>query len=99
VVARIEAGHGKDREAAGGVGAESPRGGPFDDWTIYHIMVDMSPTVRRRTTAEITGWKHPNYAGGDSRAISRTHRVHPEAGVNAVWLVAGLPAKSSTATT
>jgi hypothetical protein len=94
-VVRIEAGRGKDREAAVGVGAESAEAGPFDDWTIYHIMVDMFANGTTSNDGEISGWKHPNYAGGDLQGILAHAEYIQKLGVNAVWLSPIFAAKSS----
>lgn len=94
-VLRIEAARGKERDAAVGVGAESPEAGPFDDWTIYHIMVDMFANGTASNDGEITGWKHPNYAGGDLQGILEHAEYIQKLGVNAVWLSPVFAAKSS----
>jgi glycosidase len=94
-VMRIEGARGKERDAAVGVGAESAEAGPFDDWTIYHIMVDMFANGTTSNDGEITGWKHPNYAGGDLQGILEHAEYIQKLGVNAVWLSPVFAAKSS----
>jgi glycosidase len=85
-VARIEAGSGKERSAAVQVGAEGAAAAPFDDWIIYHIMVEMFADGSPANDGEITGWKHPSYAGGDLQGIL-AHADHIQSlGANAVWL-------------
>lgn len=91
-VARIEAGSGKEKSAAVQVGADSS---PFDDWIIYHIMVGMFADGNPANDGEISGWKHPNYAGGDLQGILE-HTEHIQSlGANAVWLSPIFAARSS----
>ncbi|HKI02040.1 MAG TPA: alpha-amylase family glycosyl hydrolase [Thermoanaerobaculia bacterium] len=71
--------------------------GPFDDWIVYHIMVDMFAKGSPANDGEITGWKHPNYAGGDLQGILE-HADHiQKLGANAVWLSPIFAARSSHA--
>ncbi len=68
---------------------------PYDDWVIYQIMVDMFANGSTANDGEITGWKHPNYAGGDLQGILE-HVDHIQAlGVNTVWLSPVFAARSS----
>ncbi|MFL6197178.1 MAG: alpha-amylase family glycosyl hydrolase, partial [Thermoanaerobaculia bacterium] len=94
-VARIEAGTGKERAAAVNVGADSPQSQPFDDWIVYQIMVDMFANGTTANDGEVTGWKHPNYAGGDLQGILE-HADHLQSlGINTVWLSPVFAARSS----
>ena len=69
--------------------------GPFDDWIIYHVTVEMFADGNRANDGEISGWKHPNYAGGDLQGIL-DHLDHLEKlGVNAVWLSPVFASRSS----
>jgi cyclomaltodextrinase / maltogenic alpha-amylase / neopullulanase len=68
---------------------------PYDDWVIYQIMVGMFANGSPANDGEITGWKHPNYAGGDLQGILE-HVDHLQAlGVNTVWLSPVFAARSS----
>ncbi|HEV8583147.1 MAG TPA: alpha-amylase family glycosyl hydrolase [Thermoanaerobaculia bacterium] len=94
-VSRIEAGSGKEKSAAVGVGAEGPEAGPFDDWILYHIMVEMFANGSTANDREITGWKHPNYAGGDLQGILERAEHIQRLGANAVWLSPIFAARTS----
>lgn len=72
-----------------------PLASPFADWTVYHVMVEMFANGNPGNDGEITGWKHPNYAGGDLQGILE-HAGHlQDLGVNAVWLSPIYAAKTS----
>lgn len=75
--------------------AASYEAGPFDDWIVYHIMVDMFADGTASNDGEITGWKHPNYAGGDLQGILEHAEHIQKLGANAVWLSPVFAAKSS----
>jgi cyclomaltodextrinase len=100
-VGRIEAGFqeksDRDRKplAAVQVGAAGPAAAPFDDWVIYHVMLSMFANGNPANDGEITGWKHPNYAGGDLQGVLARAPYLQELGVNAVWLSPGFAARSS----
>jgi len=69
--------------------------GAFDDWIIYHVTVEMFADGNRANDGEITGWKQPNYAGGDLQGLL-DHLDHLEKlGINAVWLSPVFAARSS----
>jgi hypothetical protein len=68
---------------------------PFGDLTIYHIMVDMFADGNPGNNGEVTGWKHPNYAGGDLQGILAHAQYLQDLGVNAVWLSPIFAARSS----
>jgi len=76
-----------------------PLDSPFAGWTVYHVMVEMfadgNPGIRPGNDGEITGWKHPNYAGGDLQGILE-HAGHlQDLGVSAVWLSPVFAARTS----
>lgn len=77
-VSRIEVG-----KAAVEVGAT---GAPFDDWIVYHVMMSMFANGSPGNDGEITGWKHPNYAGGDLQGVLQRAGHIQDLGANAVWL-------------
>ncbi len=78
-------------ESVGAVGAPAS----FDDWIVYHVTVEMFADSNRANDGEISGWKHPNYAGGDLQGIL-DHLDHLEKlGVNAIWLSPVFAARSS----
>jgi cyclomaltodextrinase len=67
----------------------------FADWTVYHMMVGMFANGNPGNDGEITGWKHPSYAGGDLQGILE-HAGHlQDLGVNAVWLSPIFAARTS----
>lgn len=69
--------------------------GTFDDWIVYQVTVEMFADGNRANDGEISGWKHPNYAGGDLQGIL-DHLDHLEKlGVNAVWLSPVFASRSS----
>jgi len=72
-----------------------PKASPFSGLTIYHIMVDMFADGNPGNNGEITGWKHPNYAGGDLQGILEHAQYLQDLGVNAVWLSPIFAARSS----
>lgn len=81
--------------AAGG--PEDAPTSPFSDLTIYHVMVDMFANGSPANDGEVTGWKHPNYAGGDLQGIQAHAQYLQDLGVNAVWLSPIFAARSSHA--
>jgi len=97
--ARIEvAPRGKEKDgpaAAVRVGPRDARMAALSDLTIYHIMVDMFADGNAGNNGEITGWKHPNYAGGDLQGILAHAGYIQDLGMNAVWLSPIFAARSS----
>src|SRR3982751_5784368 len=75
--------------------AADPKPSPFIGLTIYHIMVDMFADGNPANNGEITGWKHPSYAGGDLQGILEHVQYLQNLGVNAVWLSPIFAARSS----
>ena len=60
---------------------------PFDDWTIYHIMLeDFANGDAGNDRAGLRRWVHPNYAGGDLQGVLNKVEYLKSVGVNAVWL-------------
>ncbi len=72
-----------------------PLDSPFAGWTVYHIMVEMFADGNPGNDGEITGWKHPSYAGGDLQGILEHAGQLQDLGVNAVWLSPIFAAKTS----
>jgi len=66
---------------------DSPEEAPFNDWTVYHIMLgyfrngDVS-----NDRAGMRRWVHRNYAGGDLQGVAGKADYLASLGVNAVWL-------------
>ena len=86
---------GKEKDAPLAALGFGPLDSPFADWTVYHVMVEMFADGNPGNDGEITGWKHPNYAGGDLQGILE-HAKHLQGlGVNAVWLSPIFAAKTS----
>lgn len=85
---------GKEKEPLAAVGL-GPLDSPFADWTVYHVMVGMFANGNPGNDGEITGWKHPNYAGGDLQGILEHAKHLQDLGVNAVWLSPIFAAKTS----
>jgi cyclomaltodextrinase / maltogenic alpha-amylase / neopullulanase len=85
---------GKEKEPLAALGF-GPLDSPFAGWTVYHIMVEMFADGSPGNDGEISGWKHPNYAGGDLQGILE-HAGHlQELGINAVWLSPIFAARTS----
>lgn len=72
-----------------------PLDSPFAGWTVYHVMVEMFANGNPGNDGEITGWKHPRYAGGDLQGILERAQHLQDLGVNAVWLSPVFAAKTS----
>ncbi|HEX6901074.1 MAG TPA: alpha-amylase family glycosyl hydrolase [Thermoanaerobaculia bacterium] len=77
---------------AGAAGGEA---GPFDDRIIYHVMVSMFANGNPGNDGEITGWKHPNYTGGDLQGVLERAAHIQSLGVNTVWLSPVFAARTS----
>ncbi|HBL31812.1 MAG TPA: hypothetical protein DD490_33740 [Acidobacteria bacterium] len=85
---------GKEDKPLAAVGF-GPAASPFAGWTVYHVMVEMFADGNPGNNGEITGWKHPNYAGGDLQGLL-AHAPHlQDLGVDAVWLSPIFAAKTS----
>lgn len=96
---RLEVGmRGKEKDgplAVVRVGARDARSSPFSDWTIYHVTMSMFANGSKANDGQISGWKHPNYAGGDLQGVLE-HAAHiQDLGANAVWLSPVFAARSS----
>ena len=66
---------------------DSPAEAPFDDWSIYHIMLeDFANGDVGNDRAGLRRWVHPNYAGGDLQGVLGKVDYLKSLGVNAVWL-------------
>jgi cyclomaltodextrinase / maltogenic alpha-amylase / neopullulanase len=95
-VSRIEAGHQeKDRRVPLAAVEVARRGAAWDDWVVYHVMLGMFANGNPGNDGEITGWKHPNYAGGDLQGVLARASHLQELGVSAVWLSPLFASRSS----
>jgi cyclomaltodextrinase / maltogenic alpha-amylase / neopullulanase len=96
---RIEvAPRGKEKNgpvAAVRIAPRDARTAPFGELAIYQIMVGMFADGNPGNDGEITGWKHPSYAGGDLQGILQHAQYLQDLGVNAVWLSPIFAARSS----
>jgi len=72
--------------AAVRVAPSTPAERPFDDWVIYQIMMGYFRDGNPANDGEISGWRHPNYAGGDLQGVLEEGAYLAELGVDAVWL-------------
>jgi len=86
---------GKEKDAPLAALGFGPLDTPFADWTVYHVMVEMFANGNPGNDGEITGWKHPNYAGGDLQGILEHAKHLQDLGVNAIWLSPIFAAKTS----
>lgn len=77
---------GKPPSAALRLVAASPGEAPLADGAIYHIMVEMFRDGSAANDSEITGWRHPRYAGGDLQGVLEKVDYLRDLGVTAVWL-------------
>lgn len=82
----VSTGAGKLPVAALRLGAAGAGEAPFADWSIYHIMVEMFRDGDVANDSEITGWRHPRYAGGDLQGVLEKVDYLRDLGVTAVWL-------------
>jgi glycosidase len=66
---------------------DGPAEAPFNDWSIYHIMLeDFANGDAENDRAGLRRWVHPNYAGGDLQGVLSKVDYLKSLGVNAVWL-------------
>jgi glycosidase len=61
-------------------------GTAFGDWVIYHVMIEMFRNGDPNNDNSVSGWKHPNYAGGDLKGILEKLDHVRSLGANAIWL-------------
>jgi glycosidase len=61
-------------------------GTAFGDWVIYHVMIEMFRNGDPNNDNAVSGWKHPNYAGGDLKGILEKLGHVRSLGANAIWL-------------
>jgi len=67
--------------------ADTPTSAPFNDWTVYHIMLAYFRNGDgSNDRAGLRRWVHPNYAGGDLQGVLSKVDYLKSLGVNAVWL-------------
>ena len=73
----------------------APTAGPFNNWTIYHVMLGHFANGDRSNDGQIDGWRHPAYAGGDLQGVLDKVDYIADLGVNAVWLSPMLASRTS----
>ena len=84
---RLAVGDGQRELLALRVGPDVPTDAPFNDWTIYHIMLAyFANGDAGNDRAGLRRWVHPNYAGGDLQGVLGKVAYLKSLGVNAVWL-------------
>lgn len=58
----------------------------WDDWVIYHVMIEGFRNGNRANDNAVAGWKHPSYAGGDLAGLVEKVPYIRSLGMTAVWL-------------
>lgn len=77
-------------------GEDTREAGPFNDWTIYHVMLGhFANGDAGNDRAGLRRWVHPNYAGGDLQGVLGKVEYLKSLGVNAVWLSPPFAAETS----
>ncbi|NJL29461.1 MAG: hypothetical protein HC897_17035 [Thermoanaerobaculia bacterium] len=66
--------------------AAEPAPPRWQGWTVYHVMMGFFDNGNRANDGEITGWRHPNYGGGDLQGVLQKADYLRDLGVTAVWL-------------
>ena len=61
-------------------------GTAFGDWVVYHVMIGMFRNGDHANDNAVSGWKHPNFAGGDLKGILEKVDYIRSLGANAIWL-------------
>jgi glycosidase len=85
--ARLVVRDGKRDVLALRLGADPQAEAPFNDWTVYHIMLAYFRNGDgSNDRAGLKRWVHPNYAGGDLQGVLSKVDYLKSLGVNAVWL-------------
>jgi glycosidase len=85
--ARLVVVDGKRAVLAVRLAPDSSAEAPFNDWAIYHIMLeDFANGDSGNDRAGLRRWVHPNYAGGDLQGVLSKVEYLKSVGVNAVWL-------------
>lgn len=59
---------------------------PWQGFTVYHVMMGFFRNANPANDGEISGWRHPNYAGGDLQGVLEKADYLRDLGVTAVWL-------------
>lgn len=84
---RLVVGDGQRDLLALQIGPDGPAAAPFNDWTIYHVMLAyFANGDARNDRSGLHRWVHPNYAGGDLQGVLGKVEYLKSLGVNAVWL-------------
>lgn len=68
---------------------------PWQGWTIYHVMMGFFRNGNPANDGEITGWRHPDYAGGDLQGVLEKADYLRDLGITAVWLSPVFAAQTS----
>ncbi len=93
---RLVVNDGKRDMLALRLGEDTPESGPFNDWTIYHLMIGhFASGDAGNDRAGLRRWVHPNYAGGDLQGVLGKVDYLKSLGVNAVWLSPPFAAETS----
>ncbi|MEM9292241.1 MAG: alpha-amylase family glycosyl hydrolase [Acidobacteriota bacterium] len=64
-------------------------------WTIYHVMMGYFANGAAGNDGQISGWRHPNYAGGDLQGVLEKVDYLADLGVDSVWLSPLFAARTS----
>jgi glycosidase len=84
---RLSVSDGKHELLALRIGPDAATEAPFNDWTIYHIMLGhFANGDAGNDRAGLRRWVHPRYAGGDLQGVLGKVDYLKSLGVNAVWL-------------
>lgn len=84
---RLVVGDGRRDLLALRLGPDAPAAAPFNEWTIYHIMLAYFANGDvGNDRSGLRRWVHANYAGGDLQGVLAKAEYLRSLGVNAVWL-------------
>lgn len=92
----VVAGDGQNELLALRLGPDAPAAAPFNDWTVYHIMLAyFANGDAGNDRSGMRRWVHTNYAGGDLQGLLSKVDYLKSLGVNAVWLSPVFAAETS----
>ncbi len=84
---RLVVGDGKRDLLALRLLPDTPADAPFNDWTIYHLMLaDFANGDANNDRSGMRRWVHSGYSGGDLQGVLGKVDHLKALGVNAVWL-------------
>jgi glycosidase len=84
---RLVVGDGKRDLLALRLLPDTPADAPFNDWTIYHLMLaDFANGAANNDRSGMRRWVHSGYSGGDLQGVLGKVDHLKALGVNAVWL-------------